>query len=308
MRDYAKVSPMFWTGITGKYIRSLGRDAQVIALYLMTCPSSNMLGLYSLPLPVLCHEIGITEKGALKGLRSLSKGGFCHYDEELEHVWVVEMAHYQIGDSLDLKDNRVKGVHTEIKNYIKCKYYNDFIEKYKNDFHLNDLLITKPLISPSEAPYKPLRSQEQEQEQEQEQKQEQDKPPIPPFEVIRENDVPSPSLAPTKAITKADICSESAKDVLFYLNQKTGNKFRDTTHIRARLKDKYSIQDCFKVIDNKLKDDYFITNPQYLNPITLFRKSNFDKYLNEKPHPLSGSVSNTTIRNISVLDEWRPPQ
>jgi hypothetical protein len=50
MRDYAKVAPTFWNGETGKKIRELGRDAQVVALYLITCPSSNWIGLYYLPL------------------------------------------------------------------------------------------------------------------------------------------------------------------------------------------------------------------------------------------------------------------
>jgi len=40
MRDYAKVSPRFWIGNTGKQLRS-DPDAQVVALYLMSNPHAN---------------------------------------------------------------------------------------------------------------------------------------------------------------------------------------------------------------------------------------------------------------------------
>ena len=54
MRDYAKVSPKFWTGETGREIRRLdkeggsqgaskGVEGALVALYLMTSPHSNML-------------------------------------------------------------------------------------------------------------------------------------------------------------------------------------------------------------------------------------------------------------------------
>ncbi|EPR0667076.1 hypothetical protein ACUZZ3_005115, partial [Escherichia coli] len=36
MRDYAKVSPRFWLGETGRELRKAGAEAQVVAFYLMT--------------------------------------------------------------------------------------------------------------------------------------------------------------------------------------------------------------------------------------------------------------------------------
>ena len=57
MRDYAKVSPHFWTGTTGKKLRS-SPEAVIVAMYLMTCPHANMLGLYYMPLLYVAHETG----------------------------------------------------------------------------------------------------------------------------------------------------------------------------------------------------------------------------------------------------------
>jgi len=161
MRDYGKVSPRFWTGETGRKIREAGGDAQRVALYLLTCPMSSMTGLYYLSLPTIAHEVGMTLQGASKALASLSEAHFAYWDEASEVVFVPEMAAHQIGDRLDQKDNRVKGVIREWMTMRKCRFFNDFYERYKDAYHL-------PEPSPSEAPYKPLRSQEQEQEQEQE--------------------------------------------------------------------------------------------------------------------------------------------
>ena len=50
MRDYAKIVPQFWIGSTGKQIKKLGMEApQLIALYLISNPHANMLGIYYLP-------------------------------------------------------------------------------------------------------------------------------------------------------------------------------------------------------------------------------------------------------------------
>ena len=62
MRDYSRVSPRFWTGKTGRAIRRSDCDAAlVVALYLMTAPTSNMIGLYYLPLITIAHETGCTQ-------------------------------------------------------------------------------------------------------------------------------------------------------------------------------------------------------------------------------------------------------
>lgn len=154
------MAPTFWTGMTGKKIRKTGRDAQVLAAYLLTSPHANMYGLYYLPVPFICHEVGFTEKGALKALQSLKEVGFCDYDQETEHVWVYEMAFYQIADSLKEKDNRVKGINDAYAAMPANPFLYAFYEKYKDAFLLEK-------SRGQEGAYKPPLSQEQEQEQEQ---------------------------------------------------------------------------------------------------------------------------------------------
>lgn len=174
MRDYAKVAPQFWTGPTGKKFRDMGRDVQTVAFYLITCPSANMIGLYYLPLPTLCHEIGISLQGASKALQSLSEAHFAYYDEHTEVVWVLEMARFQIAAELDPKDKRVIGIARELLQFKKSKFFREFYNKYQHSFCLTSQGASKILGRALEGASEVHRSQEQEQEHEHEQ------PPIVP--------------------------------------------------------------------------------------------------------------------------------
>jgi hypothetical protein len=165
MRDYAKVAPQFWIGQTGKTLRKAGAEAQVVAMYLLTSPHANMLGLYYLPTVYLIHETGLGDEGALKGLQRAIEAGFCSYDEASEVVWVHEMARYQIADQLKDGDNRCKGVQSEYDSLPSNPYLAPFFDRYASAFHMAN---RRGNGSPSQAPSKPLGSQEQEQEQEQE--------------------------------------------------------------------------------------------------------------------------------------------
>ncbi len=164
MRDYGKIAPSFWTGKTGKAIKAGGQEAVVVAMYLMSSPHSNMIGMYYLPMMYLAHESGLGFEGASKGLKRGCEAGFCSYDEASEVVWVHEMARYQIAGELSANDNRVKGIQREIGLVPENPFVSAFYDKYSSAFKLKKLA-EKP--SPFEAPSKPLRSQEQEQEQEQ---------------------------------------------------------------------------------------------------------------------------------------------
>ena len=162
MRDYSKVVPKMWHGKTMKALRK-SPEGLVVALYLMTSPSSNMLGLYSQPILYMAYETGLGEEGARKGLARCIEAGFCSYDEESEFVFVHEMASYQIASELKATDLRCKGVQKEYDSLADNPYLAAFYERYATAFHLSN-------TRGSEAPSKPLRSQEQEQEQEQDKK------------------------------------------------------------------------------------------------------------------------------------------
>jgi phage replication O-like protein O len=97
--------------------------------------------------------------------------------------------------------------------------------------------------------------------------------------------------------------SKKAKAVLRYLNKIKGSRYTDTTPVEARLNAGGTIKECIQIINNKAVDDHFIDNPKFLCPATLFRKSHWDKYLNDIPKKPS-KFSKKMQKNIEVLKEW----
>ena len=152
MRDYAKVAPQFWTGRTGKALKVAGPESVIVAMYLMTSPHANMIGLYHCPVAYIAIDTGLSLEGASKGLASCIEADFCQYDDSIEYVFVVEFAKYQLGDELDPKDKRCQGVANELAKVPKCLLHNSFRAHYAVPYHLP---LPKPHASPLKAPPKP---------------------------------------------------------------------------------------------------------------------------------------------------------
>ena len=97
MREYAKISPQFWIGHTGRQIKKFGIETQLTALYLLTCPHATTIGIYYLPFSLIVHETGISLEAAHNALQNLCQIEFCSYDTDMEYVWIHEMLIYQMG-------------------------------------------------------------------------------------------------------------------------------------------------------------------------------------------------------------------
>lgn len=198
MREYAKFQPRYWTSGPGKKYRG-DPDAQLVGAYLFTAPTSNMLGIFYLPKSTIAHDLGLSQEGASKALRTLSEGAFCSYDDETEMIWVHEMARIQVLDKekpLKPKDKRVKGIRRELLKHQDCVHFQAFISRYRDDLLLENLDIKKQKQAPPEplpkignSDPKPLRSKEREQEQEQERGGEKGDPPQSANKQIKAFDV-----------------------------------------------------------------------------------------------------------------------
>lgn len=163
MRDYGKVSPQFWIGRTGKALRG-NPEAQLLALYLMTSPHANMIGVYHCPIAYMAHETGLTLEGASKALQSLIDADFCTFDGVDEYVFVHQFALHQVGESLAPSDKRCKGVENELAKVPKNQCWQAFRARYAVPYNLP---VPGQNASPIEAPSEALRSQKQKQEQKQ---------------------------------------------------------------------------------------------------------------------------------------------
>lgn len=157
MREYARVAPQFWTGDTGKQLRKLGAEAQVLAGYLMTGPAANMIGLYYVSIPSIAHDTGLSVKRITDLMAHLATIGFALYDFRTEYVFVPRMARFQIGISLAPRDKRLRGIVTELCS-VPCRSFVDaFIREYREAFCLDDdERVIRHLSKPLLADRKPL--------------------------------------------------------------------------------------------------------------------------------------------------------
>ena len=91
-----------------------------------------------------------------------------------------------------------------------------------------------------------------------------------------------------KDILSENSDTESAKEIIDYLNSVVGTRYRTNSHstlskIKARLKEGFSIDDFKTVIDKKFAE--WGNDPkmkQYLRPETLFSATHFESYLNQQ--------------------------
>lgn len=105
--------------------------------------------------------------------------------------------------------------------------------------------------------------------------------------VIQSNTIQSESNTNTpvapEAVTPKGKIDSFAREVIDYLNEKTNAKYRysesSMKQIRARLNEKYTVEDCKTVIDKKTEEWKGTEWEKYLRPETLFG-SKFENYLN----------------------------
>jgi len=139
MRNYASISPLFWTKGSGKKLRG-HKEGQIVALYLMSSPATTMVGIFHLSLPTLCHETGLTAEEASKGLARCSDPDvdLAYWDEDEELVFVPALAKHQIGESLKPKDHKIKGVKRALEPFKSHRFYGLFLHKYAKAYRLGE--------------------------------------------------------------------------------------------------------------------------------------------------------------------------
>lgn len=97
---------------------------------------------------------------------------------------------------------------------------------------------------------------------------------------------------------------ESIKEIVAYLNMRTGARYRYQTqstqkHIRARLNENFTVDDFKSVIDKKYAEWNGTDMSKFLRPETLFG-TKFESYLNQ-----SASTANSANGKVSEWSELR---
>lgn len=97
------------------------------------------------------------------------------------------------------------------------------------------------------------------------------------------------SKTTSKNILSGNPTTYPYRDVIDYLNQRTGKNYKSTTKknqtvIRARSDEGFSLDDFKRVIDNKVAEWKGTKMEKYLRPETLFG-TKFEGYLNQELQP-----------------------
>lgn len=95
---------------------------------------------------------------------------------------------------------------------------------------------------------------------------------------------------------------EQSKKCIFYLNEKTGSKFKcvdsNMKFLKARFKEGYNISDIFAVIDSKVNEWTNTKHAKYLRPATLFNAEKFNQYYGQlKTAVLPVNIQDTDYGN-----------
>ena len=114
-----------------------------------------------------------------------------------------------------------------------------------------------------------------------------------------------PSLREKKKTKPNNDPSNDIATIIHYLNEKTNKQFNEHSKtsnrlIKAILKEGYTVEDCYLVIDEQVRN--WMHDPQmqkYLRPMTLFRPGNFESYLN---NALARMQDNDYVPAPVVLD------
>lgn len=103
-RSYFPVSPRFWTDPD---MLRCSDDAKLLALYLLTGPHRRTEGLFRLPKPYICADLGWTLERLAEPFRELlSPAGFLAYDDQAQVVLIRNALKYQAPQN----PNQVKAV------------------------------------------------------------------------------------------------------------------------------------------------------------------------------------------------------
>lgn len=240
MRSYSQIVPTFWTRGSGKKLRG-NHTAQLLALYFMTAPSSNMIGLYYLPLNTICSETGLTDVQVTEALPFLEE--IVKYDFESEMVWMPEGAAHQIGETMHGNDKRRAVVQRELEMAGSHPYVSEFIDRYAKAYGFSDLIVASKREKSRSGVNKGHPGSQM--------------PPVP---------VPVPDLvidpdSDRVAAAKAEM--ESIKRIFTYWQKQMGHQTakldeKRINRIRARLREGFKPEDLAAAIRGAKKDDFLM--------------------------------------------------
>ena len=256
MAIFRTVQMSFWTD--ADVLDDFTPEDKYFYLYTMTNPHTNLAGCYEISIKNMVMETGYSSDTVKKLIARLEKE---HrkivYNTATKEMLLVNWSKFNWNSSPKFR----KPLLLEI-NSVKCREFREFLEALYNG---NDT-VSIPYQYGSDTTV-----------------------------TVSVTDTVTDTVTVTdtdKGDCKGDEYEDDIRDILSYLNDRTGRHFHYSTKatqniIRARLKDNYTPDDFRTVIDNKVAEwgsDKKMC--KYLRPSTLFTDQHFEEYLNQGSIPV----------------------
>lgn len=259
----------FWTD--DKILDTFSPEDKLFFLYLMTNPHTTQLGIYQLNLKYISLELGYTvDTCKILIDRFQNKYGMIMYSYDTKEIAIKNYLKYSIVKGGKPVEDLLEKEIKQVKDKRLLTYVYDNLIDYEN---LNATVV-KILSS------------------------------LNKNEIKNDNDNDN-DVSYNESSNES--YNESCKEIIDYLNQKVGTKFKHTTaetkkHINGRIDDGYTLDDFKTVIDKKYAEWYGTEMQQYLRPSTLFSPTNFENYLNAVIIPKKPKQQN--VRNVGPVPDW----
>lgn len=167
MRTFSKLKSTFYTGSTGRALRTIkppgeAKDAVLVAGYLVSGPTANQYGLYQLDLETVALHLPCTLAEVRRALEQLELQEFSVYDDDTRWVWVINMAAQQHDVPLRPHDNLVKASKRWYSTLPNNPFLGPFYDRYHTDLRLDYAGERDPAVdrrafqAPSKGLYRPL--------------------------------------------------------------------------------------------------------------------------------------------------------
>ena len=260
MAIYRNVHLSFWTD--NKVEDDFTPEDKYFYLYLLTNPQTNICGCYEVSYNQMTYQTGYNKATINRLLDRFERvHNIIRYNQSNKEVLILNWYKYNWSRS----EKTLVGVEI-VAQHIKTsdfkKYISDVVESIRNNAPIMGH------ICPMQAS-------------------------------VSDSDSDTDTDSDTDInIVKKDSNLKYIKEIVQYLNNKCGTKYRYQTKvtqdcINARLREKYTVDDFKSVIDKKTDDWMGTEREKYLRPMTLFG-TKFESYLNQKQ----------AKRPENVFEEW----
>ena len=243
MAIYRNVLMTFWTD--SKVTDDFTPEDRYFYLYLFTNPHTNLCGCYEISLKQVANEMGYSKDSVENLIKRFENiHNVLKYSEETKEILLLNWHKYNWTNSEKFRKPLLK----EILN-IKCNLFRDYMQKIFDKDSARYGIDTN---------------------------------------CIDTTDTVSDSVSVNNNIVnkkKDNIDNNIYINIISYLNNRCNTRYRYDTpntkkHIGARIKEGYTEQDFYTVIDKKVNEWLGTERERYLRPDTLFG-TKFESYLNQ---------------------------